>query len=368
MTKIPYLTLEPMHDELKADLTAAFNCVVNSNNYILGKEVEKFEAEFSLYCGVKHTVGCGNGLDALYLILKAMEIGYGDEVIIPSNTYIATALAVTYTGATPIFVEPDINTFNIDPKLIESKINSRTRAIIAVNLYGRVADMDGINMIADKYGLKVIEDSAQSHGAMYKGKKAGALSYASGFSFYPGKNLGALGDAGAITTDDDALAEKLYALRNYGSIIKYDHIMQGTNSRLDELQAAFLRVKLRNLDKWNTERNLIAKRIFEEVNNDCITLPLAGDNDYYIVWHVFALLCDYRDELEKFLNSNGIATNKHYPKPIHLQGAYQSLNIHKGALPIAEKISSCELSIPLYYGMTKEQVEHLIHCLNIFRQ
>jgi dTDP-4-amino-4,6-dideoxygalactose transaminase len=356
-----------MHDKLYSELTAAFNRVLTANNYILGSEVEKFENAFSLYCGAKYTIGCGNGLDALYLILKAMEIGYGDEVIIPSNTYIATALAVTYTGATPVFVEPELETFNINPNLIEEKISQKTKAIIAVNLYGRVANFDEINAIAKKYGLKVIEDSAQAHGAKYNGKKTGTLCDAAGFSFYPGKNLGALGDAGAIVTNDDALAEKLYALRNYGSKIKYEHIMQGTNSRLDEIQAAFLSVKLPHLNTWTAERNRIANRIIKEVKNPYIKLPMPSDNKYYSVWHIFAVICDFRDELEKYLNSKGIGTNKHYPKSIHLQGAYNDLNIKPGTLPIAEKISACELSLPLYYGMSDAQVDYLIEELNSFK-
>lgn len=367
MLRIPYLSLEPMHNELAADIKTAFNKVFTANDYILGKEVESFENEFAAFCGTKHAIACGNGLDALYLILKAMGITYGDEVIVPSNTYIATALAVSYVGATPVFVEPDIDTFNINPELIESHITKKTKAIIAVNLYGRIADLDAINAIADKYNIKVIEDSAQAHGAKYKGQRAGSLSYASGFSFYPGKNLGALGDAGAITTNDDELAERLYCIRNYGSKIKYEHIIQGVNSRMDELQAAFLRVKLPNLDKWNAERNRIASRILNEVNNKYIKLPLACNDTYYCVWHIFAVLCDCRDELESFLNANGIGTNKHYPKAMHLQGAYKNLNIKKGSLPIAEKISECELSLPLYYGMTEEQVDYLISKLNEFK-
>ncbi len=364
--KIPYLDLGAMHNELKQDLTSAFERVLNANDFILGNEVKAFEADFADYCGTKYAIGCGNGLDALYLILKAMGIGAGDEVIVPSNTYIATALAVSYVGATPVFVEPTLDTFNINPDRIEEAITANTKAIMAVNLYGRMADLDKIKEIADKHGLKLIEDSAQAHGAKYKGHKSGYYSDAAGFSFYPGKNLGALGDAGAIVTNDDELADKLYCLRNYGSKVKYEHIMQGTNSRLDELQAAFLHAKLKDLDKWNTERNRIAQRLINEIHNPLIVMPQPCDENHYNVWHIFAVLCDKRAELEKYLNDKGIGTNKHYPKPMHMQGAYKNLGFEQGAFPIAEKISACELSIPVYYGMTDEQVDYLIDALNGF--
>lgn len=366
MIEIPYLSLEKTHGELKAELTDAFQRVFSHNDFILSDENKNFEKNFAAFCHAKHAITCGNGLDALYLILKALEIGADDEVIVPSNTYIATALAVSYVGATPVFVEPSIDTFNIDPDLIEEKITSKTKAIIAVNLYGRMAEIDKITKIADKHNLKVIEDSAQAHGAIYKGQKAGSMSLASGFSFYPGKNLGALGDAGAITTNDDALAEKLLSLRNYGSKLKYQHVIKGTNSRMDEMQAAFLNVKLLHLDKWNKERNRIADRIFAEVSNDHLILPKPADKDCYNVWHIFALLCKKRDLLETYLNDNGIGTNKHYPTPMHLQGAYRDLGFKQGDFPIAEQISDCELSIPVYYGMTDEQLDYLIEKLNSF--
>lgn len=364
--KIPYLSLEFMHNEIKRDIENAIERVIRSNDFILSNEVLCFEKEFSEYCGTKYAIGCGNGLDALYLILKAYDISSGDEVIVPSNTYIATALAVSYTGAQPVFVEPNLKTFNIDPTSIEAAITPNTKAIIAVNLYGRCADMDCINEIAQKHNLKVIEDSAQAHGALYKGRKAGSLGSAAGFSFYPGKNLGALGDAGAITTNDQDLAEQLYALRNYGSKIKYEHILKGTNSRLDEIQAAVLRAKLPHLDSWNKRRSDIAEHIISEVNNPNIVLPERSNDIYKNVWHIFAVLCERRSSLEEYLNSNGISTNKHYPKAMHLQGAYSDLNIAEGTLPIAEKMSLSELSLPVYYGLTDEQVEFLIDTLNSF--
>lgn len=364
--KIPYLSLEYMHGELKNEITAAFNRVFEANDYILGKEVIDFEKKFADYCETQYAIGCGNGLDAIYLILKAFGIGSGDEVIVPSNTYIATALAVSYVGAKPVFVEPDVRTFNIDTTKIEAAVTDATKAVIAVNLYGRMAELDVIRGICDKYGLKLIEDSAQAHGATYKGKKSGFYSDAAAFSFYPGKNLGALGDAGAIVTNDEELAEKLRCIRNYGSKIKYRHIMKGTNSRLDEMQAAFLSAKLPRLDDWNAERNRIADKIIERVDNPLITLPEGSDEVYGNVWHVFAVLCEKRDELEKYLNEKGIGTNKHYPTPMHRQGAYLDLGIEEGELPVAERISANELSLPVYYGMSEEQVDYLIDALNAF--
>lgn len=365
--EIPYLSLQTMHDEVKPALKCAFERVLEANNYILGGELAAFEKDFAEFCGTKHAIGCGNGLDAIYLTLKAMGIGDGDEVIVPSNTYIATALAVSYNGATPVFVEPRPDTFNIDADRIEEAVTSRTKAIIAVNLYGRMCELDAIRAIADKHGLKFMEDSAQAHGALYKGHSSGYYSDAAAFSFYPGKNLGALGDAGAIVTNDDDLAEKLRCLRNYGSKIRYEHIMQGTNSRLDEMQAAFLAAKLPRLKDWNTRRNEIADRIIQEVKNPLIKLPLSSGGDYYNVWHIFPVMCECRSKLEKYLNDAGIGTNKHYPKPMHMQGAYRCLGIPEGALPIAEKISACELSLPVYYGMTEEQVDYLIEKLNSFK-
>ncbi len=364
---IPFADLRPMHDELRSELDEAYNRVMDSSYFIQGKEYSAFEKEFAAYIGTDYCVGVANGLDAIYLILRAMEIHAGDEVIVPSNTYIATALAVSYTGATPVFVEPEIETYNIDPKRIEEKITSKTKAIIAVHLQGRAADMDAIRDIADNYELYLIEDSAQAHGAKYKGKKVGALSDASAWSFYPGKNLGALGDGGCVTTNDPELAEKVRALGNYGSDYKYHHIYKGTNSRLDEMQAAFLRVKLKNLDKWNDCRRAIAKRYLNEIANPLITLPSATSETYEHIYHVFVIRCAQRDALEKYLNDRGIMTVKHYPIPMHMQRAYEDLHIRAGELPIAEEISRTVLSIPMYYGMKDEDVTYVIDTLNAFR-
>lgn len=364
--KIPYLNFAPMHNEVKEEIIDKFHKVFDKNFYIMGDELKNFEQEFTSYCGAKYAIGCGNGLDALILILRAYGIRAGDEVIVPSNTYIATALAVSHVGATPIFVEPNIRTFNIEPSLIEEKITKNTKAIMPVHLYGRAVDMDPINKIAKKYNLKVIEDCAQAHGAKYKGKKIGILGDAAGFSFYPGKNLGALGDAGAVVTNDDKLAEEVYMLRNYGSKVKYVNEVVGYNSRLDEMQAAFLSVKLKSLDKWNAERDRIANIYINNIKSEKIILPWPSSDDYKNVWHIFAVMTEDRDSLEQYLANNGIGTLKHYPVPMHLQKAYAHLNIKKGELPLAEKISNSQLSIPLYYGMTEAQINYVVDVLNKF--
>lgn len=363
--KIPFVSFEAMHREIADEITAKFREVYSKNWFIQGTEVEKFEEEFASYCGAKYCVGVGNGLDALFLPLKAYGIGRGDEVIVPSNTYIATALAVSYTGALPVFVEPLLDSYNIDPDRIEEKITDRTRAIMAVHLYGQPAAMQEIRAIADRHGLKVIEDSAQAHGAVYQGRHTGSLGDGAGFSFYPGKNLGALGDAGAFVTNDKELADKVRALGNYGSDYKYHHIYQGNNSRLDELQAAFLRIKLRNLDRWNEQRAAIARQYTEGIHNPQVKLPAVMPGCTH-VYHIFAVRCDRRDELEAWLNGHGIGTNKHYPIPMHMQGAYAELGIPEGALPLAEEISATELSIPMYYGMTEEEINYVIETINTF--
>ena len=366
MMNIPFASFVPMHEEIRQGLDSAFKKVVDKSYFIQGEECEKFEEEYAAYCGTKYCVGVATGLDAIYLILKALDIKAGDEVIVPSNTYIATALAVSFTGATPVFVEPVIDTYNIDVTRIEEKITEKTKAIIAVHLQGRAADMDAINAIAKKHGLYVLEDAAQAHGARYKGHRVGALSDAAAWSFYPGKNLGALGDGGCITTNNKQIADKVRALGNYGSDYKYHHIYQGTNSRLDEMQAAFLRVKLPHLDKWNEARRKIAEAYLEGITNPLIKLPLATSEEYEHIYHVFVIRCDRRDELEKYLRDNGIGTVKHYPVPMHLQKAYEELHIKEGELPIAEEISKTVLSIPMYYGMNDEEVAYVIDIINKF--
>ena len=363
--KIPFVSFLPMEKELDADLRSAFDRVFASSWYIEGKEVENFEKAFADYCGSAYCVGTGNGLDALMLALKALGVGAGDEVIVPSNTFIATALAVTYTGATPVFVEPDIGTFLIDPLLIEDKITDKTRAIMPVHLYGQACDMDPITAIAGKHGLYIVEDCAQAHGATYKGRKVGSFGNAAGFSFYPGKNLGALGDAGAVVTDDKALADKIRALGNYGSDYKYHHIYLGNNSRLDEMQAAFLSAKLPHLERMNAGRRRIADMYTKGINNPRVITPVVKDG-CVPVWHIYGIRCAERDALEKHLREKGIGTNKHYPTAIHLQECYKELNIPQGALPVAEEISATELSLPMYYGMTDEQIRYVIDAVNEF--
>lgn len=363
--KIPFVTFLPMEKELNNDLRGAFDRVFTRSWYIEGVEDEAFEKAFAEYCGTKYCVGVGNGLDALMLALKAMGISEGDEVIVPSNTYIATALAVTYVGATPVFVEPDIRTFNINPDFIEAAITEKTKAIMPVHLYGQACDMDPIMTITHKYGLKVVEDCAQAHGATYKGQKVGTFGDVAGFSFYPGKNLGALGDAGAVVTNDEELSKKIRALGNYGSDYKYHHIYKGNNSRLDELQAAFLAAKLPNLERMNVARRRIADKYTEGIKNPKVITPYVLP-DCAPVWHIYGIRCAERDALENYLNEKGIGTNKHYPIPMHLQECYKDLNIPQGALPIAEKISATELSIPMYYGMTDEEIQYIIDAINSF--
>ena len=362
---IPFVTFRPLEKELDAELRAAFTRVYENSWYIGGKEDEAFEAAFAEYCNVKYCVGVGNGLDALMLTLKALGVGEGDEVIVPSDTFIATALAVTYVGASPVFVEPDLRTYNIDPARIEEKITEKTKAIMPVHLYGQPCDMDPIMAIAKKHGLYVIEDCAQAHGATYKGQVVGSFGDAAGFSFYPGKNLGALGDGGAVVTNNKELADKIRALGNYGSDYKYHHIYQGTNSRLDEVQAAFLSAKLPYMNKVNENRRAIARKFSEGIRNPLVELPyVLPETDP--VWHIYAIRTAHRDALADYLQEKGIGTNKHYPTPMHLQECYRDLNLPKGSLPIAEEISATQLSLPFYYGMTEEEIQYVIDCVNSF--
>lgn len=354
---IPFLDLKEINLRHRQQLHSALDRVLDSGWFILGNEVETFERDFAKYCGVRNCIGVGNGLEALHLTLRAWQIGAGDEVIVPSNTYIATWLAVTHAGAIPIPVEPDINTHNIDPAKIEAAITSRTRAIIAVHLYGQTCDMDLINKIANRYGLKVLEDAAQSHGATYKNKKAGSLGDAAGFSFYPGKNLGALGDAGCVTTNDDLLADRIRIMRNYGSNVKYLNEEVGFNSRLDELQAAMLSVKLPFLDEDNQKRVNIAE-IYLTLLNKAPDLIMPEVNiTCKSAWHLFVIRYSKRDELAKKLKNLGINTLIHYPLAPHLQKAYKKLNYCYSKQPIAEQIQTEILSLPIDPTITKETAE-----------
>ena len=355
---IPFLDFSTMHAELRPQLNAAFQRVLDSNHLILGSEVEQFENEFAAYCDAAHAIGVGNGLDALFLILKAMNIGPGDEVIVPSNTYIATWLAVSYAGATPVPVEPDSATYNIDPDKIEAAITARTRAIMPVHLYGQPADMAAIMEIAAHHKLKVIEDAAQAHGARYRGRRVGALGDAAGFSFYPGKNLGALGDGGAIVTNDAELAKRLRILRNYGSSVKYINDIKGYNSRLDELQAAFLRVKLTVLDEWNDRRRSVARHLLSGLADNGLTLPVVPEWADP-VWHLFVVRSARRDALQKALSEREISTMIHYPIPPHLQPAYVEMGLASGSLPIAEKIHREVLSLPMSPHLRQDQISRI---------
>lgn len=358
----PFLDLRSINDRDRAAFHAALDRVLDSGRVILGAEVEQFESEFAAYCGVRHCVGVSNGLEALHLLLRAYGIGPGDEVIVPTNTYIATWLAVSHAGAMPVPVEPDETTYNLDPNRIEAALSPRTRAIIPVHLYGLPADMTAIRAIAERRGLKVIEDAAQAHGARIDGRRAGALADAAAFSFYPGKNLGALGDAGAITTDDGALADTLRSLRNYGSTVKYHHDEKGFNSRLDEMQAAFLRVKLRRLDEDNLRRRAIARRYLQALSETSLVLPRVPAN-VENAWHLFVVRTAQRAALLSGLARREVQTLIHYPVPAHLQPAYRDLGHAAGAFPVAERIQAEIVSLPLGPTMSDEQVEATIDAL-----
>jgi dTDP-4-amino-4,6-dideoxygalactose transaminase len=356
--KAPFLDLRMVNAEIGDALDEAAARVRASGWYVLGQEVAAFEAEYAQWCGAAHCVGVGNGLEALTIVLRAMDIGPGDEVIVPSNTYIATWLAVSHVGATPVPVEPDARTYNIDPSLIETAITPRTRAILPVHLYGQSADMGPIREIAARHGLRVLEDGAQAHGATYRGQRVGAAGTVA-WSFYPGKNLGALGDGGAVTTDDPAIAERVRVLRNYGSRTKYHNETIGYNSRLDELQAAFLRVKLPRLEADNARRRAVADRYLAAFADTALTLPLVEAHGVP-VWHLFVIRCPDRAGLADALRKAGVDTMVHYPIPPHLQPAYQDLGIGPGALPISEAIHREVLSLPIYPTMSDAQVDHVI--------
>lgn len=358
---IPFLDLKKINEQHYDVISQAIDKVVKSGWYILGESVNEFEEKFAAYCGTKYCVGVANGLDALSLIIKAYGIGEGDEVLVPSNTYIASILAISSSGATPILVEPNLNTYNIDPLNIEKHITDKTRAIMVVHLYGQSCEMGPINKIAKKYNLKIIEDCAQAHGAVYDGTKVGNLGDAAAFSFYPGKNLGALGDAGAITTNDEDLYLNLKAYRNYGSNKKYENIYKGVNSRLDEIQAAILSGKIDFLDKENNCRRKIAKYYLENIKNNRIILPkVEGEAQH--VWHVFVIRTDDRDKLQKYLSDNEIQTIIHYPIPPHKQKAYAEWN--DLSYEISEKIHREILSIPISPVMTMEEAKKVAEVIN----
>lgn len=362
---IPLLDMKAPYLELQSELDACYQRVMQSGWYILGDEVAQFESDFAAYCGAKHCIGVGNGLEALHFILRGLGIGEGDEVIVPANTYIATWLAVSQAGARPVPVEPAAATCNIDPQRIETAITPRTRAIMAVHLYGQPADMAPIQAIAEKHGLKVIEDAAQAHGATYAGIKTGALGHAAGFSFYPGKNLGAYGDAGAVLTSDDELAERVRSLRNYGSRVKYHNAEKGFNSRLDPLQAAFLSVKLRHLDEWNRRREAIAQFYLRELAG-CPSLILpAVANPARSCWHQFVIRHPRRDALQTILTRQGIGTLIHYPIPPHLSPAYQEMDFKTGDFPTTENLAHTVLSIPMGPHLSQTEAQRVVECIQM---
>ena len=337
---------------------------MDSGWYILGAEVDAFEQEFASYCGARHCIAMANGLDALHLILRAYGIGPGDEVIVPSNTYIASWLAVSQAGATPVPVEPVLETSNLDPSLVEAAITPRTRAIMPVHLYGQPADMAPLMSVAARHGLKVIEDAAQAHGAVYRGALAGALGDAAGWSFYPGKNLGAYGDAGGVTTSDDQLADRLRVLRNYGSRVKYFNEVAGYNSRLDPLQAAFLRVRLQHVDEWNSRRRGMAERYATALSGLAgISLPHVPDGTIS-AWHLFVIRCKERDALQAYLQSRGIGTLIHYPVPPHKSGAYAGTAAANGSYPLADELADTVLSLPMGPHMTGDQQQTVIEAIH----
>ena len=356
---IAFLDMKSVYAELKPELDAAYHRVMESGWYVLGKEVEAFEAEYAAFCGTKHCIGLGNGLEALELALRGWDIGPGDEVIVPSNTYIATWLAVTAVGARVVPVEPTPAGPNIDPERLAAAITPRTKAIMPVHLYGEPADMVAIAALARKHGLKVVEDVAQAQGSKVRGRRAGALGDAGAHSFFPTKNIGAFGDGGAVTTDDDELADRLRALRNYGSKVKYVNLERGFNSRLDELQAAFLRVKLRHLDRWNEQRRRVAARYDDKLAGiPGLSLPRAPQWAEP-VWHLYVVRTPRRAELIKALDDKGIGTLVHYPIPPHLQQAYADLGLGRGIYPLAENLADTVLSLPMGPHLKPEQVDEV---------
>ncbi len=358
---IKFLDLYKINEQYRDEIDSRIKEVLDSGWYIRGEQDKFFEKDFAEFCGAKHCIGCANGLDALNLIIKGYGFGVGDEIIVPANTYIATILAISMNGCSPVPVEPSIGTYNLNPDLIEEKITPKTKAIMVVHLYGRAVQMDKIWELAKKYNLKIIEDAAQAHGAIYNGKRAGSLGDAAGFSFYPGKNLGALGDGGCVTTNNTELAKKIRAIANYGSSEKYHNIYKGINSRLDEIQAAILDVKLKYLDKDNNRRREIANYYLENIKNPDIILPKKVDETSN-VWHIFPIRTKNRDELQLYLNENGIETMIHYPIPPHKQLAYIEWN--KLSLPVTEEIHSTILSLPISPVMTDTEVEDIVRCIN----
>lgn len=358
--KVPFISFEKRNQEIKTEVLLEFEKFFDSQYYVLGESTTSFENSFSLFNQTKHAIGVSNGLDALILSLKALNIKPGDQVIVPSNTYIASVLAITNCNAIPLFVEPRIDTYNINPELIEELITEKTKAIMPVHLYGQACEMDKILDISKKYNLSIVEDNAQAHGATFNGKPTGSFGHVNATSFYPSKNLGALGEAGAVTTNDDELATKVRTLRNYGSLKRYHNDMIGSNYRIDEFEAAYLNLALKRLEKWNEYRDKVASKYNEDLKEvGDIKLSKLAQNAT-TVNHQFVIRTNYRDELKAYLEKNGISTVIHYPIPPHLQKCYQDLGFKKGSFPIAENIAESILSLPIYYGMEEEKTAYVI--------
>ena len=358
---IKFLDLKKINNRYREEIDSRIKDILDKGWYLQGEENENFTKNFANFCGTKFALGVANGLDALNLIIKAYGFGNGDEIIVPANTYIATILAISENGCIPILVEPDIKTYNINPDSIEEKITTKTKAIMVVHLYGQAVQMEKIWKIAKKYNLKIIEDSAQAHGAIYQENRTGNLGDASGFSFYPGKNLGCIGDGGAVTTNDEELFNKIKAIANYGSDRKYHHIYKGVNSRLDEIQAAILDIKLKHLDSDNNKRREISKYYRENIKNSKIILPDTYDEKSH-VWHIFAVRTKNRDEFQKYLTEKGIQTIIHYPTPPHKQGAYKEWN--NLSFPITEEIHNTILSLPISPVMADSEIEKVVEVVN----
>lgn len=364
--QIPFLSFKQMNDDVKAELLPSFENFIDKAWYILGDQVKTFEAEYAAYCNAAHCAGVANGLDALIVALKALDIKEGDEVIVPSNTYIASWLAVSYVGATPVPVEPNPATYNINPALIEAAITPKTKAIMPVHLYGQCCEMDQIMTIAEKHNLFVVEDNAQSQGASFNGKITGSIGHINGTSFYPGKNLGAYGDAGAITSNSQDLIQKVFTIRNYGSNKKYYNEVKGINSRLDELQAGFLSIKLKHINKWTEARQVIAAEYNKQLKDvGDVIVPETAEGATH-VYHLYVIRTNKRDALQQYLNEKGIGTLIHYPLPPHLQEAYKDLNFKKGDFPLAEQIAETCLSLPMYPGLSSEEISTICNSIKAF--
>lgn len=361
---MPFLSLKEVNNRFRDEIDARIKTILDRGWYLQGEENEVFSRNFAAFCGTKGAVGVANGLDALNLIIRAYGFGPGDEIIVPANTFIATILAISENGCTPVFVEPDIDTYCIDPGKIEEAITPRTKAVMVVHLYGQAVQMEKIWALQAKYGFKIIEDAAQAHGAIYQGRRTGNLGDAAGFSFYPGKNLGAMGDAGGVTTNDLVILAKVKAIANYGSDRKYNHIYKGVNSRLDEIQAAILDVKLAHLDADNARRRKISKFYREHITNPGIILPKVYDEMAH-VWHLFVIRCDDRERLAAYLKEHGIETNIHYPTPPHKQGAYSEWADR--SYPITEKIHREVLSLPISPAMTDDEANKIVNCINAWQ-